>query len=205
VPYGKADGSSSSRVKLSISNCKGVVEWVDVKSNPFVFLTLKSTPQTNRLRKSKYTLDFTFCDHVFDVLLKNNFIRIIDHNALTSIKNLEDVTYCKWHNSSDHNTFNYNVFRRVIQSAIDNGRLKFSEAQQQDQLDSISLDGKQVLNWLALADSFKNQALNAQERDVEPSSEDKVVVHELQNENTQEDNSVIMISEDAEGRRNLSN
>jgi hypothetical protein len=47
--------------------------------------------------------------------------------------------------------------------------------------------------------------LNAQEKDVEPSSEDKVVVHELQNEDTQEDISVIMISEDAGGRRNLSN
>jgi hypothetical protein len=47
--------------------------------------------------------------------------------------------------------------------------------------------------------------LNAQERDVEPSSEDKVIVHELQNEDTQEDNNVITISEDTGGRRNLSN
>jgi hypothetical protein len=49
-----------------------------------------------------------------------------------------------------------------------------------DQLDSISLDGKQVLNQLAIADSLKAQGSNAQERDVEPSSEDKVVVHKLQ-------------------------
>jgi hypothetical protein len=34
---------------------------------------------------------------------------------------------------------------------------------------------------------------------VGPSSEDKVVVHELQIEDTQEDNSVIMISEDTRG------
>jgi hypothetical protein len=40
-------------------------------------------------------------------------------------------------------------------------------------------------------------------RDVEPSSEDKVVVHELQNEDTQEDNSVIIISEDT-GRQEKS-
>jgi hypothetical protein len=49
-----------------------------------------------------------------------------------------------------------------------------------DQLDSISLDGKQVLNRLAIANSLKAQGSNAQEKDVEPSSEDKVVVHELQ-------------------------
>jgi hypothetical protein len=118
-------------------------------------------------------------------LLNNNFIRIIDHNALPSIQNLKELTYCKWHNSSDHNTSNCNVFRRVIQSAIDNGRLRFSKAQQMDQLDSIGLVGKQVSNQLALANSLKAQGLNAQERNVEPSSEDKIVVHELQIKDTQ--------------------
>jgi hypothetical protein len=180
VPYGKTDGDTSSKLKLPMSNCKDVAEWIDNKSDLFVCLALKPTPQKNRLKKSKYTFEFPFCDYVFDILLKNNFIRIIDHSALPFIQNLEELTYCKWHNSSDHNTYNCNVFHRVIQLAIDNGRLRFSEAQQMDQLDSISLDGKQVLNRLAIADSLKAQGSNAQERDVEPSSEDKVVVHELQ-------------------------
>jgi hypothetical protein len=142
VPYGKADSASLSNLRLLKSNYKGVAEWVDVKSDPFICLALKPTLQRNQLKKSKYTFDFTFCDHVFDILLKNNFIRIIDHSALSSIQNLEELTYCKWHNSSDHNTSNCNVFCRVIQSAVDNGRLRFSEAQQIDQLDSIGLDGK---------------------------------------------------------------
>jgi hypothetical protein len=47
-------------------------------------------------------------------LLKNNFIRIINHNALSSIQNLQELAYCKWHNSFDHNTSNCNLFRRVI-------------------------------------------------------------------------------------------
>ena len=67
----------------------------------------------------------------------------------------------------------------MIQSTIEKGWLTFSEAQHMDQLDSIGLDGKQVSNRLALADSLKAQSLDAHERDVEPSSEDKVVVHEL--------------------------
>jgi hypothetical protein len=71
------------------------------------------------------------------------------------------------------------VFHQVIQLAIDNGRLRFSETQQMDQLGSIGLDGKQVSNRLALANSLKAQGFNAQERDVEPSSGDKVVVQEL--------------------------
>jgi hypothetical protein len=87
----------------------------------------------------------------------------------------------------------------VIQSAIDNGRLRFSEAQQMDQLDSIGLDGKQVSNRLALVDSLKAQGSNAQGRDVEPSSKDKVIVHELQIKDTQEDNNVITIPKDTGG------
>jgi hypothetical protein len=134
-----------------------VAEWIGIKSEPFVCLALKPIPQKNRLKKSKYTFDFTFCDHVFDILLKNNFIRIIDHNVLPSIQNIEELTYCKWHNSSDHNTSNCNIFCRVIQSTIDKGRLRFSEAQQMDQLDSIGLDGKQNSKRLALADSLKDQ------------------------------------------------
>jgi hypothetical protein len=200
MPYGKADSASLSKLRLLKSCYKGVVEWVDVKSDPFVCLALKSTSQKNQLRKSKYTFDFTFCDHVFDTLLKNNFIRIIDHNVLPYIQNLEELTYCKWHNLFDHNTSNCNVFRRVIQSAIDNRRLRFSEAQQMDQLDSIGLDGKKVLNRLALADSLKAQGSNAQGRDVEPSSGDKVFVHELQIEDTQEDSNVTTIQKTLGGR-----
>ena len=68
-----------------------------------------------------------------------------------------------------------------------------------DQLDLIGLDVKQVLNRLAIADSLKAQNLNAQERDVEPSSEAKVVVDELQIEDILEDNKVITVPEDTGG------
>ena len=172
-----------------------MAEWIDAKSDPPVYLALKPTPQKNQLSKSKYTFDFNFYDHVFNLLLKNDFIRIIDHNALPSIQNLEELTCCNWHNSFDHNTSNCNVFHQVIQSAIDNGQLRFSKAQQMDQLDSISLDGKLVSNWLALADSLKDQGSNAQERDVEPLSEDRVVVQELQFKDILEDSKVIIILE----------
>jgi hypothetical protein len=56
------------------------------------------------------------------------------------------------------------------------------------------------LNRLAIVDSLKAQGSNAQERDVEPSSEDKVVVHKLQIEDTQEDSNVITIPEDTGGQ-----
>ena len=56
------------------------------------------------------------------------------------------------------------------------------------------------MNRLALADSLKAQGSNAQERDVEPSSEDKVVVHEIQIEDISEDNKVTIVPGDTGGR-----
>jgi hypothetical protein len=66
-------------------------------------------------------------------------------------------------------------------------------------LNSIGLDGKQVLNRLALADSLKAQCSNAQEKNVEPSSDDKVVVHQLQVKDISVDDNVTTISEDTGG------
>jgi hypothetical protein len=149
-----------------------VAEWIDNKSDPFVCLALKPTPQKNWLNKLKYSFDFTFYDHVFDILLKNNFIRIIDHNVLPSIQNLEVLTYCKWHNSFDHNTGDCNIFRRVIQSAIDKDRLKFSEAQQMDQLDSIGLDCKHVSNRLALLVDSPIALMMAKNQVMEPTDQE---------------------------------
>jgi hypothetical protein len=53
LPYGKADNSSLSKLRPSKSNYKVVAEWIDNKSDPFVFLALKPTPQKNRLNKLK--------------------------------------------------------------------------------------------------------------------------------------------------------
>jgi hypothetical protein len=47
VPYGKTDGDTSSKLKLPINNYKGVAKWIDNKSDPFICLALKSTPQKN--------------------------------------------------------------------------------------------------------------------------------------------------------------
>jgi hypothetical protein len=60
----------------------------------------------------------------------------------------------------------------VIQSAIDNGRLKFFEAQQMDQLDSISLDGKQVSNRLALLADSPKALMMAENQVMEPTDQE---------------------------------
>ena len=66
------------------------------------------------------------CDHIFDALLKNNYIKLLDHHVMPSLQDLKERIYCKWHNSFDHCTTDYNTFRQKIQSAINEGRLNFA-------------------------------------------------------------------------------
>lgn len=60
---------------------------------------------------------------------------VCNHAYMTSW----DLSCYKWYNSFGHNTFNCNAFCRVIQSSINKGQLRFYEAQQMDQLDSIDI------------------------------------------------------------------
>ena len=44
-------------------------------------------------------------------------------HAIPPLEELKQHAYCKWHNSFSHATNDCNVFRRQIQSAINEGRL----------------------------------------------------------------------------------
>jgi hypothetical protein len=94
---------------------KGMAEWVDEKSEPFICLALKPSPQKHRLDKIKYTFDLTLCDNLFDIFLENNFIKLFDRKVSPSSLELGDQKYCQF-----------------IQSAIDSGRLRFAQTQGDD-------------------------------------------------------------------------
>ena len=72
-------------------------------------------------------------------LLEKNFVKPFDHKVLLSSLDAKEQEYCKWHNSFDHSTQKCNMFRQIIKSAINSGRLKFAHAQESDQLKSIGL------------------------------------------------------------------
>jgi hypothetical protein len=111
---------------------KGITEWVNEKSEPFICLALKPSPQKHWLEKIKYTFDLTFCDDLFGIFLENSFIKLYYHKVSLSPLELEDRKYCKWHNSFDHNTSDCNIFLQFIQWAINSGRLRFSQTQEDD-------------------------------------------------------------------------
>ena len=81
---------------------KGIAKWINEKSEPFICLALKPSPQKRRLEKIKYTFDLTLCDELFDILLERNFIKPFDHKVLLSSLDVKEQDYCKLHNSFDH-------------------------------------------------------------------------------------------------------
>jgi hypothetical protein len=121
------------------------------------------------IEEVKFTFNVGKCDKIFDELLKNGNIKI-NHNVPSAVE-LKHRAYCKWHNSFSHATNDCNVFRRQIQSAINEGRLKFQEMQVDTEpfpMNMIDFEGKKVLIRPNAADKEKGKEViigNAREAD----------------------------------------
>jgi hypothetical protein len=81
--------------------------------------------QKKQQEEIKFTFNVSKCGKIFDELLKNGNIKI--NHIVPSADELKRRAYCKWHNSFSLATNDCNVFRRQIQSAINELRLKFQE------------------------------------------------------------------------------
>jgi len=75
----------------------------------------KKNPQDN----IKFTFDVSKCDRIFDELNRLGCIKL--SHTISPIEELKRHAYCKWHNSFSHATNDCNVFRRQIQSAVNEG------------------------------------------------------------------------------------
>jgi hypothetical protein len=111
-------------------------------------LTFSSLQPVKNKRQEgvKFTFNVGKCDKIFDELLKNSNIKI--NHTVPSADKLKCRACCKWHNSFSHVTNDCNVFRRQIQSAINEGRLKFQEMQVDTEpfpMNMIDFEGKKVL------------------------------------------------------------
>ena len=73
---------------------------------------------------------------------------------------LKRRAYCKWHNSFSHATNDCNVFRRQVQSAINEGRLAFQEMQVDTQpfpVNTIDVACEKILVRPEMADKSKSK------------------------------------------------
>jgi hypothetical protein len=125
--------------------------------------------QKKRQEEVKFTFNVGKCDKIFVELLKNGNIKI--NHTVPCADELKCRAYCKWHNSFSHATNDCNVFRRQIQSAINEGRLKFQEMQVDTEpfpMNMIDFEGKKVLVRPNTTDKGKGEEIvigNAREAD----------------------------------------
>jgi hypothetical protein len=110
-------------------------------------------------KKQQEEVEFTFnvgkCDKIFDELLKNVNIKI-DY-TVPPVDELKRRAYCKWHNSFSHTTNDCSVFRRQIQSTINEGRLKFQEDTEPFPMNVIDFEGKKFLIWPSATNKGKGK------------------------------------------------
>jgi hypothetical protein len=150
-----------------------VAEWSwGSKSKPFISSSLKPASKS-RQDEMHYTFDVSTCDRIFDYLLQEKQVKLSSGHVIPSPEQLKKHAYYKWHNSYSHATNDCNVFCRQVQSAINEGRLKFVENPQM-KLDKDSfpanmnvgeLDGKKVLVLPSQAESTKgNEVVIGEER-----------------------------------------
>ena len=124
------------------------------------------------------------CDQIFDLLLRNNYIRILDHHVEPSA---QGRMYCKLHDSSKHNFEDCNMFRQIVKSAIDKGRLTFVETPKDDDSIPIGPDGKRFLHRLLQADPLKEKVKTSGD---ETKLSSKEVVEEHNEHNLEGENSI---------------
>src|ERR1041385_1430324 len=136
----KTDGSIISYSKSSEMGCETqcIAKWGNAKSEPFVCLLPKPFAHQDRLEKKVITFDSNMCDQIFDLLLKNDYIRILDHHVKPSI---QGRMYCKLHDSFKHNFEDCDMFRQIVKSAIDSRRLKLVKTPRDHHVVPIGPDG----------------------------------------------------------------
>ena len=110
----------------------------------------------------KFTFDVSKCDRIFDELLCLGHIKIT--HVILPLVELKRHAYCKFHNSHSHATNDCNVFRRQVQSAMNEGRLIFPKIKVDKttfpihtNTHTIDLSNEKVLLWLEQAEGAEGK------------------------------------------------
>jgi hypothetical protein len=121
--------------------------------------SVRSHPHSTQKEKVKFTFNITKCDKIFDELLKHGNIKL--SHIIPPVEELKGRIYCKWHGSFLHNTNDCVVFRRQIQSAINEGRLRFQKEVRIDRppvpATTLEPTSKKVIVWPCAADKSKDK------------------------------------------------
>ena len=81
---------------------------VDVGGKKNVLKTNVLTSQSDK----KYGFDITKADKIFNLLLLEGQIKLKTYDKIPTDQELKNIKYCKWHNTTSHDTNECKVFRQ---------------------------------------------------------------------------------------------
>ena len=95
----------------------------------FVKMELSKPPSQHTMAKTSrsYTFDITKAEEIFDFLMVDKMFKYSFGQKFSSLTELKDKEYCKYHNSCNHSTNNCIVFQNDIEDQIDKGKFIFSK------------------------------------------------------------------------------
>lgn len=105
----------------------GLAEWTRNKK-PISYTWVK-------VSQDIYDFDIKKANKIFDLLLQQGQIQLSPNYRIPSAEELKRKKYCHWYNSISHDTNDCKVFRQKIQSAIEQGRIKFEEVKKPMKID----------------------------------------------------------------------
>jgi hypothetical protein len=167
------------------------------KSRASSCASLKSATK-GRQKELKFTFDVSKWDRIFDELLKLGNIKI--SHTMPPLDEIKRCAYCKFHNFYSCATNDYNVFRRQIQSAINEGRLMLHEMQVDKQpfpVNTMELQKPKVLVQPHQAEATKGK--NVMVGESKPDFRGKELTREVAYEKTPDGRETFKITVKASG------
>jgi hypothetical protein len=152
----------------------------------------------SRQEELKFTFDVSKCDRIFDELLNLGNIKI--SHTMSPLDEIKQHAYCKFCNSYSHSTNNCNVFRRQIQSSINEGRLMLHEMQVDKQpfpINTMELQQPKVLVRTHQAEATKSK--NVMVGEAKPDLKGKELTREVAYEKTPDGREIFKITIKASG------
>ena len=78
-----------------------------------------------RQQKGTYDFDVSKSDKLFELLVREGRIKLLEGHPMLRPERVKDKKYCGFHNTNSHSINDCRVFRVQIQKAIQEGHLKF--------------------------------------------------------------------------------
>lgn len=100
--------------------------------------------KSDKLPKKTYNFDVTKCDKNFNLLVADGQILVAQGAKVPPLEQRKKIGFCKYHNFGGQKTSQCFLFRDLVQSAWNDGRLKFAKGKAPMKIDFDPLQAREA-------------------------------------------------------------